>query len=72
MNGDVAIAYEIVGDGSVDLLYLAPINNLEFVWENPYYASRARRCLRVRTRAIAWWAGRFRLAETVARTIMRA
>jgi hypothetical protein len=31
MNGDVAIAYEIVGDGSVDFLYLAPINNLEIV-----------------------------------------
>jgi pimeloyl-ACP methyl ester carboxylesterase len=43
MNGDVAIAYEIVGDGSVDLLYLAPINNLEIVWENPYYARFVRR-----------------------------
>lgn len=43
MNGDVAIAYEVVGEGPVDLLYLAPINNLEIVWENPYYARFIRR-----------------------------
>jgi pimeloyl-ACP methyl ester carboxylesterase len=43
MNGDVAIAFEVVGDGPVDLLFLAPINNLEIVWENPYYARFLRR-----------------------------
>ncbi len=43
LNGDVAIAYEVIGDGPVDLLYLAPINNLEIVWENPHYARFLRR-----------------------------
>jgi pimeloyl-ACP methyl ester carboxylesterase len=43
MNGDVAIAYEVVGEGPVDLLYLAPINNLEIVWENSHYARFVRR-----------------------------
>lgn len=43
MNGDVAVAYETIGDGPVDLLYLAPINNLEIVWENPYFARFIRR-----------------------------
>jgi pimeloyl-ACP methyl ester carboxylesterase len=43
LNGDVAIAYEVIGEGPVDLLYLAPINNLEIVWENPHYARFLRR-----------------------------
>ncbi len=43
MNGDVAIAYETIGDGPVDLVALAPINNLEIVWENPLYARYLRR-----------------------------
>lgn len=43
MNGNVAIAYETIGDGPVDLLVLAPINNLEIVWENPLYARYLRR-----------------------------
>ena len=35
-NGKVAIAYEVVGDGPVDLVYLPGfINNLELVWDNP-------------------------------------
>ena len=35
-NGSVAIAYEVVGDGPVDLVYLPGfINNLELVWDNP-------------------------------------
>jgi pimeloyl-ACP methyl ester carboxylesterase len=38
MNGDVAIAFETFGEGAVDVLYLAPINNLEIMWENPLYA----------------------------------
>lgn len=43
LNGDVAIAYETIGDGPVDLLVLAPINNLEIVWENPLYGSYLRK-----------------------------
>ncbi len=42
-NGDVALAYEIVGDGPVDLLCLAPSSNLDIVWENPLYARYLRR-----------------------------
>ena len=35
-NGKVAIAFEVVGDGPVDLVYLPGfINNLEVVWDNP-------------------------------------
>ena len=39
MNGDVTIAYETVGDRSVDPLYLAPITNLEIIGENPDLAA---------------------------------
>jgi len=35
-NGKVAIAFEVVGDGPIDLVYLPGfINNLEAVWDNP-------------------------------------
>jgi class 3 adenylate cyclase len=35
-NGRVAIAYEVIGDGPVDLIYLPGfINNLEVMWSNP-------------------------------------
>ena len=35
-NGRVAIAYEVIGDGPVDLIYLPGfINNLEVMWNNP-------------------------------------
>ena len=38
-NGNVAIAFEVVGDGPVDLVYLPGfINNLEVVWDNQLYA----------------------------------
>ena len=43
MNGDVALAYEVIGDGSIDMMVLAPINNLEIVWENPLLARYLRR-----------------------------
>ena len=38
-NGDVALAYQVFGDGPVDLVY-APqwINNLEIAWSNRLYA----------------------------------
>jgi class 3 adenylate cyclase len=37
-NGDIALAYQVVGDGPFDLVY-APqwISNLEIIWENPLY-----------------------------------
>lgn len=35
-NNGVAIAYEVIGDGPVDLIYLPGfINNLEVMWSNP-------------------------------------
>jgi pimeloyl-ACP methyl ester carboxylesterase len=37
-NGDIRIAYSVVSDGPVDLLYLSTFNNLDLVWENPLYA----------------------------------
>ena len=42
-NGDVAIAFAVVGDGPVDLVYVAPFGNLEVVWENPLFAQFLRR-----------------------------
>jgi class 3 adenylate cyclase len=38
-NGDVALAYQVFGDGPVELVY-APqwINNLEVAWGNPLFA----------------------------------
>ena len=37
-NGDVAVGYAVVGDGPVDVAYLAPFSNLEVIWESPLYA----------------------------------
>jgi pimeloyl-ACP methyl ester carboxylesterase len=38
-NGDSIVAYEVVGDGPVDLVYMPGfINNLEVVWDNPLMA----------------------------------
>ncbi len=38
-NGDSTVAYEVVGDGPVDLVYMPGfINNLEVVWDNPLMA----------------------------------
>jgi pimeloyl-ACP methyl ester carboxylesterase/class 3 adenylate cyclase len=42
-NGEVAIAYAVVGTGPDDLVYLSPYNNLDIVWENPVYESFLRR-----------------------------
>jgi pimeloyl-ACP methyl ester carboxylesterase/class 3 adenylate cyclase len=36
-NGEVAIAYAVVGTGPNDLVYLSPYNNLDIAWENPLY-----------------------------------
>ena len=38
-SGKAAIAFEVVGDGPVDLIYLPGfINNLEVIWDNPLLA----------------------------------
>jgi class 3 adenylate cyclase len=39
-NGDVALAFQVFGDGPVDLVFLPQwVNNIELAWENPIYAS---------------------------------
>ena len=39
MNGDVHIAYSVVGDGPIDLVYTAGIwSNLDVMWEEPRWA----------------------------------
>jgi class 3 adenylate cyclase len=43
-NGDVALAYQVLGDGPLDLVFLpAFINNIEIAWESPSYARFLRR-----------------------------
>jgi class 3 adenylate cyclase len=37
-NGDIAIAYAVVGDGPIDVVYVPPVNSLEIMWDNPLYA----------------------------------
>ncbi len=37
--GDVAIAYQVVGDGPIDLVYAQGwLTNVEYAWESPHYA----------------------------------
>ncbi len=37
--GDISIAYQIVGDGPIDLLYAQGwLSNIEYAWESPEYA----------------------------------
>ena len=39
-NGDVSLAYQVVGEGPVDLLYLpGGMSNVEFMWESTRYAA---------------------------------
>jgi len=43
-NGDVALAYQVLGEGPIDLVFLPGfITNLEIAWENPLYARFLRR-----------------------------
>ncbi len=38
-NGDVALAYQTVGDGPVDLVFVPQwVGNLEITWDNPLFA----------------------------------
>jgi pimeloyl-ACP methyl ester carboxylesterase len=37
-NGGVAIAYQVVGEGGRDLVYVSSyVSNLVYAWESPYY-----------------------------------
>lgn len=37
--GNVSIAYQVVGDGPIDLLYVQGwLTNIEYAWESPHYA----------------------------------
>jgi pimeloyl-ACP methyl ester carboxylesterase len=43
-SGDVNIAYQVVGDGPVDLVYVIGwVSNIDLVWEEPSYADFLRR-----------------------------
>jgi pimeloyl-ACP methyl ester carboxylesterase/class 3 adenylate cyclase/DNA-binding CsgD family transcriptional regulator len=43
-NGDVSIAYQVVGDGPIDLVHgPGAISHLEYAWEEPGYARSLRR-----------------------------
>jgi class 3 adenylate cyclase len=43
-NGEVALAYQVIGGGPPDLVHVPPwISNLEIGWENPLYARFLRR-----------------------------
>ena len=37
-SGDVAIAYQVVGDGPVDLVLVPFIGNIRYAWEQPHFA----------------------------------
>ena len=38
-NGEIALAYQVVGEGPVDLVFVPQwIGNLELTWDNPLYA----------------------------------
>jgi class 3 adenylate cyclase len=38
-NGDVSIAYQVLGDGPVDMIYVSPfVSNLELQWQEPQQA----------------------------------
>ena len=43
-SGEVALAYQVVGEGPVDLLFLPGwFSNLDVQWESPYLAGFLRR-----------------------------
>jgi class 3 adenylate cyclase len=37
-SGDVAIAYQVVGDGPVDLVFVPFLGNIRWAWEQPLFA----------------------------------
>ena len=43
-NGDTALAYQVVGDGPVDVAFLTGfVSNLDLAWDYPPYARFLRR-----------------------------
>jgi class 3 adenylate cyclase/pimeloyl-ACP methyl ester carboxylesterase len=36
-SGDVSIAYQVIGDGPIDVLLVPFLNNLEYAWEHPLW-----------------------------------
>ena len=36
-SGDVAIAYQVLGDGPIDLVFVAFMGNLAYMWEQPLF-----------------------------------
>src|SRR5688572_25745939 len=43
-SGDVHLAYQVVGDGPVDLVYVPGwVSHVEYAWENPGFARTLRR-----------------------------
>ncbi len=43
-SGDLSIAYQVVGDGPIDLVHSPPyVSHLEYAWEEPGYAHYLRR-----------------------------
>jgi pimeloyl-ACP methyl ester carboxylesterase len=38
-NGDVLIAFQVIGEGPTDLVYLSTFSNLDLIWDNARYAS---------------------------------
>jgi class 3 adenylate cyclase len=38
-SGDVAIAYQVVGEGPVDLVFVPYLGNIRWAWEQPIFAS---------------------------------
>jgi hypothetical protein len=44
-NGDVALAYQVVGEGPVDLLYYEGwASNIDLAWESPYSRASCEDC----------------------------
>jgi hypothetical protein len=59
-KGESTVAYEVVGDGPVDLVYMPGfINNLEVVWNNPHGA----KCASVHDQVVRAQLGRHRGVE---------
>ena len=38
-SGDVSIAYQVIGDGPIDLLVIPFLNNIEYAWVHPLWPS---------------------------------
>ena len=53
-NGESALAYQVLGDGEIDLIYLAGwMSNVELNWDHPSMARFLRRLARSRRLIVA-------------------